>query len=59
MYTLILILSLRSIYHHEIDIKNIPHLTKQNCESLSNKLKSQLHTLNKELQVESFCEPQG
>lgn len=58
MYTLILILSLKSQFHHDIDIKQInaamPYET--SCDQLAEKIAVKLKAKNPDLEVDHLCE---
>lgn len=57
MYTLILILSLKSQFHHDIDFKQInaamPY--EQSCHDLADQIAAKLKLKNTDLEVDHIC----
>lgn len=57
MYILILILSLKSQFNHNLDMNVIPMIsTEAKCIDLKNRLIKDLKTLDPQLEVVAYCE---
>ena len=58
MYTLILIISLKSQFNHALDVKtqSIPNATQQSCMALGEKISAELKSFNRDVETKYFCE---
>jgi hypothetical protein len=57
MYTLILLISLKSQFHHDLDLQVVPNLADaKSCQSLGNKLSDAFKLLNPDVTTQLFCE---
>lgn len=57
MYTLILVLSLKSIYNHNIDTLVVPNLVSdKQCLALGRTIKTDMVELNPDIEVKVYCE---
>lgn len=57
MYTLVLILSLKSQFNHNIDLKTVPNLTTEaQCLKLGKKLSDDLYHFNIDIITKLYCE---
>lgn len=56
VYTLILIISLKGQFHHDIDFKSIGNgYTIDRCQSIGNTLLKELKSINSELEGKVLC----
>lgn len=57
MYTLILVMSLKSLYNHNIDTLVIPNLVSdKQCLALGRTLRTDMVELNPDIKVKVYCE---
>ncbi len=57
MYTLILIISLKSLYNHNIDSMVVPNLVSdKQCLALGRTLRDDMIELNTDIKVKVYCE---
>ena len=57
MYTLILLISLKSMYNHNIDTTVVPNLlTEPQCLSLGDVMKNDMKKINPDINVQIYCE---
>jgi hypothetical protein len=57
VYNLILILSLKTQFFHDLDIKVIPNLVSmQQCQALGKQLELDLIALDSAMSVKNYCE---
>jgi hypothetical protein len=56
MYTLILIISLKSQFNHALDIRYVDNLTIQTCQHFGEVSKKKLKQFNPDVEVDISCE---
>lgn len=57
MYTLILVMSLKSLYNHNIDTLVVPNLVSdKQCLALGRTLRTDMVELNPDIKVKVYCE---
>lgn len=57
MYTLILLISLKSQFHHDLDLHVVPNLASaESCQSIGNRLSDAMKLLNPDVTTQLYCE---